>query len=88
MIWEDPTRNWRRSYHETIAQNMADLRLERSAQVKRQVWIDNRRYSVMALTDRQIELVAWREAERSINRAILERSEALQRGQKQQRLGY
>lgn len=76
MIWEDPECNWRRSYHEGIAIKIDDLKRERAAQVKRRIYIDDRAYAVRDLTDSQIESFARREAERDINRAIIERDRA------------
>ena len=72
---EDPAMNWRRSFAEGLEIKIKDLRMERIAQVKRQIWIDDRCYSVKNLTDAQIERFARRECERDLNRAILERKE-------------
>lgn len=73
---EDPAMNWRRSFAQGLEIKIRDLKTERSAQVKRQIWIDDRCYSVKNLSDAQIELFARREVERDINRAILERKES------------
>lgn len=73
--YEDPAMNWRRSYHTGLEIKINDLRRERSAGGKRQIWLDHKRYSVATLTDSKLEEIARRELERDMNRAIIEHRE-------------
>lgn len=85
--YEDPQANWRRSFAEGLEIKIDDLRLERSAQSKREVWLDDRCYRIASLSDSKLEAVARREVERDVNRAIIERKEATSVARSRHRAG-
>lgn len=65
--------NWRRSYHETIADEikaLRDLRSDPLCRAYREVGARRRVVSVVDMTDAEIEEVARLQAEKTLNRAL------------------
>jgi hypothetical protein len=66
-----PETNWRRSYHETIADEIESLRALRSDPLCRAYReVNGRVKSVVDMTDGEIEEAARRVAEKTLNRAL------------------
>lgn len=74
MQTDDETQ--RRAYWKTYEFQRAQLRGHREACSGRRIYMDHRAYIERDLTDQQIDALAWREAERSMNRAAWERKYA------------
>lgn len=68
--------NHRRAYHKTYEFQREQLRSARDAGSGLRIYMDHRAYVARDLSDSQLEAIAWREAERSMNRAAWERTYA------------
>jgi hypothetical protein len=62
--------NWRKSYHETYCDTVDEFRWCRRNNPDRRIECGFHTYRAGDLTDTQISDIAWRWAERDINRAI------------------
>lgn len=72
MISETKGQDWRAAFYHRMVEGIAELKQERSAQVKRRLYHGHKTYVVKDLTDAQIEEVARLEAARACERAINE----------------
>ena len=62
--------NWAKSYQETIDATVKELRWCRENNADRRIECSFKTYRVGAMTDEEIRQVAYRWAERDVNRAI------------------
>ena len=87
-LWEDPEMNWRDAYHERICLVREDLRRARANGSTQPEYFDWKRWVPRDLTDAQIDYLARRKAERTIEYAINERKALTVKSRKRAGVAY